>query len=226
MDKSSYGKRLAKNAAKKGASKLTKKILKKIIASIGLPAFIAVIFSIILVASIAANFENDVAGLMQSVETTIDTETGEKGKATYVGVDDRDTELSRVILPVTRRWSNSYSPYNNGYRGWCELWCSHVYRTAGRAYAGSCCADSHGRKYGKKSGKIPKGALIFSGYKRDGTYYENGHRSGTYCNICHHYAGHVAIYIGNGMVAGSQIPYKMSLDQWIDYFGYGGWSTK
>lgn len=147
-----------------------------------------------------------------------------KGKATYVGTDDTDTEHSRKVLQQTGKWSDSHSPFYNGYGGWCEKWCSDVYHSAGLTYNGACCAYSHAVKTANKKGRIPKGAIIFSGIKPDGTFYENGHRQRAWCSYCGHWAGHVAIYVGNGLVAGSQVPYLMSVDAWIDSYGYGGWA--
>ena len=70
-------------------------------------------------------------------------------------------------------------------------------------------------------------ALIFSGViPGTGKVYENDHRSGAFCASCGHYAGHVAIYVGDGYVAGSQVPYLQSIDVWISIYGYGGWSKR
>lgn len=148
------------------------------------------------------------------------------GKATYAGVDDTDTPFSRNILKRLSRYSNSYSPYTNGYRGYCEKFCQDIYRGSGHKYNGSCCAYTHGKNYAKTEGKIPKGAVIFSGRKPDGTYYQNGGRRSAFCRTCNNFAGHVAIYIGNGKVAGSQVPYIMSLDHFITVYGYGGYSLE
>lgn len=106
-------------------------------------------------------------------------------------------------------------PYHNGYRGMCEAWVAEVYRKSGLTYSGSCCASEARRKFAKKAGKIPVGAVIYSG--------EN-YRSNVYDSVCGKNAGHVAIYVGNNQVAGSQIPFVMSLDDWKSVYGYGGWS--
>ena len=69
--------------------------------------------------------------------------------------------------------------------------------------------------------------VIFSGViPGTGKVYENDHRSGAFCASCGHYAGHVAIYVGDGYVAGSQVPYLQSIDVWISIYGYGGWSKR
>lgn len=147
------------------------------------------------------------------------------GKATYVGVDDTDTEFSRKILSQTAKWSNSNNPYYNGYGGHCEAWTNYIYTSAGVPYRGSCCAFTHCKNTANKTGAIPKGALVFSGRKPDGTIYQNNHRATAFCDDCGNWAGHIGIYIGNGIIVGSQIPYAESVDTWIDFFGYGGWAT-
>ena len=106
-------------------------------------------------------------------------------------------------------------PYHNGYTGMCELWVADVYRKAGLTYSGSCCATEARRKFAKKDGKIPVGAVIYSGAN---------YRSNVYDSVCGKNAGHVAIYVGNNQVAGSQVPFIMSLDDWKSVYGYGGWS--
>lgn len=166
------------------------------------------------------------SGWLEKRLESVASMSGEAGKATYVGVDDTDTEHSKKVLAQTGKWSNSRNPFYMGYGGLCELWCNDIYRAAGLPYSGACCAYIHGARQANRDGEIPKGALVFSGMKRDGTMYENGHRKSAYCDVCNHWAGHVAIYVGNGLIAGSQSPYLMSVDTWIDMFGYGGWSLK
>ena len=147
------------------------------------------------------------------------------GSATYVGVDDSDTELSRRVLAETGRWSDSNNPYDTEkYCGKCELWVHDIYTAAGIDIGGYCCARGHADMAAKREGKIPKGAIVFSGVRPDGSIYENGHREGLFCDACGNWPGHVAIYVGGGMIAGSQAQYYMSVDAWIDLFGYGGWS--
>lgn len=198
----------------------------KILSFVGIPT-IVFFLCIILVVVIAGSELDKAAAVIANSEAVNQEETGDEetaGKATYVGVDDTETALSRAVIPQTRKWSNNKNPYYNGYTGFCELWCADIYRAAGRTYSGACCAYTHGIKHAKKSGKVPKGALIFSGLKPDGSIYENGHRASAFCHVCGHYAGHVAIYQGNGRVVGSQVPYSMSIDAWIEMFGYGGFS--
>lgn len=197
---------------------------KMILSIIGVPAIVFFLCIILVVVMAGAELDK-VAALVTSEEIPGEqSEDEEAGKATYIGVDDTETALSRAVIPQTRKWSNSRNPYYNGYTGYCELWCADTYRAAGRNYSGACCAYTHGARHAKKKGKVPKGALIFSGLKPDGSIYENGHRPSAFCSVCGHYAGHVAIYQGNGRVVGSQIPYSMSVDAWIELYGYGGWS--
>lgn len=211
--------------------RLSKKLLAKLIGFIGLPA-LAVIFLLIITAAATNQTFEQSAALLGSQPGRV-TASGElspqmpEGKATYVGVDDTDTLFSQKILAQTSKWSNSYPPFYSGYGGMCELWVYDTYIAAGQPCDGSCCAYHHGELNAHKTGAIPKGALIFSGIiPSTGQMYENNHRASAYCDVCGHYAGHVAIYVGNGMVAGSQIPYLQSVDAWIAVYGYGGWSTR
>lgn len=151
-----------------------------------------------------------------------DLEPEEKCIATYVGVDDTPTEFSKKIEESVRLFKGK-NPYYNGYASLCELWCYDVYRRAGAEYNGSCCAYKHST-LAIKEGEIKRGALIFSGQRPDGTFYENGRRESAKCKVCGHYAGHVGIYIGGGKVAGSQVPFIYSIDSWIASYGYGGYS--
>lgn len=196
---------------------------------IGAAAFLSLmlLFTTVAVAEQIVSSAGAIVGIDLSDSNTTGTKQTTnipKGKATYVGVDDRDTDISRKVLAVTSRWSNDSPPYYNGYGGLCELWVYDVYTSAGLPCNGTCCAYHHSELSAHKEGKIPKGAIIFSGIiPSTGQLYENDHRESAYCHDCQHYAGHVAIYVGNGVVAGSQCPYLMDLDTWIDVFGYGGW---
>lgn len=206
-------------------SKLLKRKLRKWILIISV-AVLSIFFIVALLSSVAGRLQNEIAGLMGSddVQNMISDQEEEAsgGKATYVGVDDRDTDYSASVIRETRKWSIKHNPCSYGYGGLCELWVSDVIQSAGYSYGGSCCAYNSSLR-AKKTGKIPKGAAIYSGTKPDGSKYENGHRASAWCNNCGHWAGHVAIYIGNGIVVGAQYPYKLSVDGWIDIFGYGGW---
>ncbi len=182
---------------------------------------------LVMIVSAGAGLENAVASIF-SADTSEDGEfeenTESQVNAKYVGVDDTPTEFSKQIIKSVRRWSSMNNPYYNGYGDLCEKWCYDVYNKAGFPYAGSCCAYRHGVNMTIKEGKIPKGALIFSGRKPDGTYYENGHRPSAECKVCGHYAGHVGIYIGDGKVAASQVPFIYNINTWIEVYGYGGYS--
>jgi len=218
---------LGKKAAKKAGSKSLKagrKILAKIIGYIGLPIFIGLICFIVIVGGLNSQISKQVSALDNDKETNAQNENLGKGKATYVGVDDTDTEFSRKILAQTSKYSNSYNPYYHGYTNLCQKFCGDIYRKAGVPYQDACCAFKHST-IAQKSGKIPKGALVFSGRKPDGSFYENNHVPGTYCTVSNSWAGHIGIYVGNGIIVGSQIPYAMSVDAWIELCGYGGWST-
>ena len=221
----SIGKRAAKTAGKKGL-KAGRKILAKVIGLIGIPILIGGLCLVVIIGGISSQVQKQVSALSataSSEESFPEANLG-KGKATYVGVDDTDTEFSKKILAQTSKYSNSYNPYYHGYTNLCQKFCGDMYRKAGVPYQGTCCAFRHST-IAQKSGKIPKGALVFSGRKPDGSFYENNHVPGTYCGFCNSWAGHIGIYVGNGIIVGSQIPYAMSVDAWIEMCGYGGWST-
>ena len=222
---------MAKKKAKQKVKKHLKKGVFKVLGIIGFPVLITslIFVSFVTIASSSLQRSAAVFSLSENQENPEKENLGESnnlpsGKVNYVGVDDTDTPFSRDILREINRYSNSHNPYYNGYMGYCERFCRHTYERAGKKYSGACCAHTHGVRYANKNGKIPKGAVIFSGRKPDGTYYQNGHSRSAYCNVCHNYAGHVAIYCGGGVVCGSQIPYVMTLEKWIQVYGYGGWS--
>lgn len=219
------GKKAAKIAGKKGL-KAGRKILAKVIGLIGIPILIGGLCLVVIIGGISSQVQKQVSALSvtaSSEESFPEANLG-KGKATYVGVDDTDTEFSKKILAQTSKYSNSYNPYYHGYTNLCQKFCGDMYRKSGVPYQGTCCAFRHST-IAQKSGKIPKGALVFSGRKPDGSFYENNHAPGTYCGFCNSWAGHIGIYVGNGIIVGSQIPYAMSVDAWIEMCGYGGWST-
>lgn len=203
-------------------------LMKKLIAFVGLPCILLFAALLIIVAAASQMLGNDTAavagGRMLSDMQNTEQVTDQVGKATYVGVDDTDTELSRKVLASVNRWSTGLPPFYDGYAGKCESWVYDVYTAAGLPSSGTCCAYHHGDLVAHKDGAIPKGALIFSGVvPSTGQLYENNHRESAFCDVCKHYAGHVAIYIGNGMIAGAQVPYLQSVDTWIQVYGYGGW---
>lgn len=223
---------LAKNYAKGKATLASKSIFFKLGSIIFTPTIIITLFIFIILIGLASQTQKEIVSiglaaedLGEENELTGDLNLG-KGKATYVGVDDTDTPHSRAVLAQLRPYSNLRNPYYNGYRNLCEGWCNDIYRRAGLPYDGACCAYTHSVRNATKTGKIPKGAIVYSGYKRDGTFYENGHATGCKCTVCGNWAGHVGIYAGDGIIVGSQIPYAMSVDAWIDLCGYGGWSLR
>lgn len=100
----------------------------------------SIFLCIILVVVIAGAELDKIAAIIVGNETINQEELGDEetaGKATYVGVDDTETALSRAVIPQTRKWSNSRNPYYNGYAGYCELWCADTYRAVGRTYSGT-----------------------------------------------------------------------------------------
>lgn len=219
------GKKAAKTAGKKGL-KAGGKILAKVIGLIGIPILIWGLCLVVIIGGMSSQISKEVSALSAidiGEESFPESDLG-KGKATYVGVDDTDTEFSKKILAQTSKYSNSYNPYYHGYTNLCQKFCGDMYRKAGVPYQGTCCAFRHST-IAQKTGKIPKGALVFSGRKPDGSFYENNHAPGTYCGFCNSWAGHIGIYVGNGIIVGSQIPYAMSVDAWIEMCGYGGYST-
>ena len=142
--------------------------------------------------------------------------------ANFEGFDNRDTEFSNRVLSSVYS-SENHDPWNNGMAGWCEFWCYKVYRKAGLSYNGADTALNHAKKSANLTGKVPKGALIYSGFKSDGSFYESGTRGDNGENC-----GHIAIYVGlkNGVptIAGSHYPFEMSFVQFYHIYGYGGWS--
>lgn len=123
---------LGKKAAKKAGSKSLKagrKILAKIIGYIGLPIFIGLICFIVIVGGLNSQISKQVSALSaldNDKETNAQNENLGKGKATYVGVDDTDTEFSRKILAQTSKYSNSYNPYYHGYTNLCQKFCGDI----------------------------------------------------------------------------------------------------
>lgn len=130
------------------------------------------------------------------------------GDITFTGAEElASTPLQKRVAKIA---SSGAVRYRMGY---CELYVSNVYAYCGLHYNGSCCARKSRDKNAVKKGNIPVGAAIYSG---------NKYRSSINCE-CGRNAGHVAIYIGNNKVSGAQTPKIMSLKQWINLFGYGGY---
>ena len=218
------------------------KIGKKLLLWLGLPG-IALLLVLLIVISAASALLDEAAAVV-GADITATSEAGrilaqfaqlggsdgdgddtDAGYGVYSGTDDTDTDFSRRVLRQTARWSNSHNPCDYGYGGRCEAWVYDIYAAAGIPCSGWCCAYRHAMMTATTEGEIPKGALIFSGRLSDGTLYENNYRASAWCDICQHYAGHVAIYIGGGKVVGAQYPYIQSINAWISVYGYGGWST-
>lgn len=133
------------------------------------------------------------------------------GSSSFTGAEKSKNAIQERIVNTALSFND---PYNNGYKNLCEGWVGTVYRNAGLKYNGACCA-AHSRELNAiRKGKIPVGAVIYS----SPTY-----KSGVKCS-CGRDAGHVAIYIGDGKVAGSQLPFIMSLSDFINLCGYGGYS--
>lgn len=170
-------------------------------------------------------------GLLCGVEITL-SGTASNGKINGEGIYGSlissgglvDIELTgaeaRATTPIQKKIAEiacSYSPppyETKDYCGWCELWVHDVYKRCGITYTMHCCANRSKLTYAKTTGTIPVGAAIYSG----GSY-----KSSYHCDSCGLNCGHVAIYVGNGKVAGSQSIYIQSLESWTKFFGYGGW---
>lgn len=132
------------------------------------------------------------------------------------------TEIPLLLVDAEKIKDAAYSygdnPYSQ-YPGGCEALVNDIYTKAGYAYRGSCCAH-HSRENlaipGSENGSIydiPDGAVIYSG---------DSYHSGVTCS-CGRNAGHVAVYVGDGKVYGSQTPGTMTIEDWTNRFGYGGY---
>lgn len=101
--------------------------------------------------------------------------------------------------------------------GYCEMWAEQVYRAAGVQVNNWCCAGRNRvtNVVSTDSSNIPVGAMVYN----DPAVYN----SRTTCG-CSLNAGHVGIYIGNGMIisniGGSSTD---TLESWTSYYGFGGW---
>ena len=100
---------------------------------------------------------------------------------------------------------------------YCEMWAEQVYRAAGVQVNNWCCAGRNRvtNVVSTDSSNIPVGAMVYN----DPAVYN----SRTTCG-CGLNAGHVGIYIGNGMIisniGGSSTD---TLESWTSYYGFGGW---
>jgi hypothetical protein len=99
----------------------------------------------------------------------------------------------------------------------CQKWVDEVYRACGYSFSAQPSA-SHARLAWSVSTDIstmPPGSVIFSG---------PDYHSGVYVGGLD--AGHVGIYLGNGLVANNRNGSTVSIDTlewWTAAFGYGGW---
>ncbi|MDD7511962.1 MAG: phage tail tip lysozyme [Peptostreptococcaceae bacterium] len=129
----------------------------------------------------------------------------------YTGFEKNTNSTQRKIVAIATSYND---PYRHEWHNLCEAWVNDVYKRAGLHYNCSCCA-AHSREINHaQGGKIPVGAVIYS---------SPSYKAGVRCS-CGRDAGHVGIYIGDGKIAGSQMPYIMTMEQWNNACGYGGWS--
>lgn len=77
------------------------------------------VFFLLLVATAAGSFADDVTAAFGGRQASA-SESRTPIKATYVGVDDTDTDFSGCVIPETRRWSNQHGAFENGYGGWSK----------------------------------------------------------------------------------------------------------
>ena len=127
-----------------------------------------------------------------------------------MGGSDIGTEAQeRVVYEAV---NNAYAyPHTPGY---CEAWVEAVYRGAGINVPYMGCAGEAGDAWivSSSMSDIPLGAMVF-GWSGRGTTH-NGHN-----------AGHVGIYIGNGMVMSNDSTgiETMSVETWGSYSPWRGW---
>lgn len=132
-------------------------------------------------------------------------------RSVSIEIDDQ----KKIVHTIEEEWPEDTPPWSFGYAGMCENWVCDVYKEAGLPSSGSCCAAGSRDRLARVTDRIPVGAMIYSG---------DEYSSGKICEICGRDPGHVAIYLGDGKVAGSQSQYIMTLIEFMDMFGYGGWS--
>lgn len=99
--------------------------------------------------------------------------------------------------------------------GWCQAWVAAVYAHAGHPFMSSCCATSAGDRWIVSTSRdgIPVGATVYGLHSS----------SGTMCGGQD--AGHVAIYVGGGMVVSNEggAAVKRDLASFSKIWGYRGW---
>lgn len=154
-------------------------------------------------------------GAVTSEERPLEADTAEIEDSIFSDITIESEQQAAILEALMNKWPESCPPWENGYMGLCETWVCDVYAAAGIPVSGSCCASQSRDRFAVWSEEIPVGAMIYSGPE----YF-----SGYPCEICGYDPGHVGIYIGDGLVAGSQPTYILTLDEWKEYFGYGGWS--
>ena len=101
--------------------------------------------------------------------------------------------------------------------GYCAAWVYDVYARAGQTRVGKCCANQARLAWAISMDQtsMPLGACVYAG---------EAYHSNTICSACGTNARHVAIYIGDGMVASPEGYIRiMTLDQFISIYSWGGW---
>jgi len=154
-------------------------------------------------------------GAVPETERLLETDDAADEDSIFSEITVENEQQAAILDALRRRWPESKAPWENGYQGLCETWVCDVYDSAGLPVSGSCCASTSRDEFAVWSEDIPVGAMVYSGPE---------YLSGYPCEVCGKDPGHVAIYIGDGKVAGSQPTYILTLDEFREYFGYGGWS--
>ena len=207
----------AKTAGTGGASKAAGPERRKKAADIVCLLFDMLVLALVVWIALPALEEYTDAGIIRPGAVTDEERTLEPGDADSIfsHITIENEQQAAILDALRRRWPERKAPWDNGYQGLCETWVCDVYASAGLPVTGSCCAAESRDKHAVWSEEIPVGAMIYSGPE---------YSSGYLCEDCGKDPGHVAIYIGDGMVAGSQSKYIMTIDEYREYFGYGGWS--
>ena len=154
-------------------------------------------------------------GAVTDAERTLEPGGAGDEDSIFNHIPIENEQQAAILDALRRRWPESKAPWDNGYEGLCETWVCDVYASAGLPISGSCCASASRDEHAVWSEDIPVGAMIYSGPE---------YLSGFPCEDCGKDPGHVAIYIGDGKVAGSQPKYILTLDEFREYYGFGGWS--